>query len=607
MESGYILEWHDRVSKTIILGLSMVLALAATSTRAEVITVGPAASGCNQANLALAFIRASVTPESDTIMITSDLTHTGGTAFVLVDEAPVTFRGVETCTDFAPTRWTITATVGDLFAFTRTNVGIRDLVLRGDTAGRPLAMTGAAVLTLEDALVTGGRANDGANIHLSDGASVVMFDGSSVTGGLASFNGGGIYCVGPGTVGLLQGARIQSNRANFNGGGIYAAAGCTVNHQSGGLVPNSLDHFGIAENVAGFNGGGIYATSGATVLASGTSERPASIRGNDAEGDGGGIFLTGSGTTATISSSEIAGNLASSSGGGVYVTSGADFLMDRDLASCARGHRCSLLEDNGAGSNGTSAIEGGGAVLVTGGGQAEIRQTYITDNGSNGGANGGGNVALVNGAGSFLLVEGSVLYDNDPTGTHVAARSSGLVRLGFISAWGSSTPGLGTTFAQADSNGRIELFSSIVIEGRGSFPSGAGSDRVFGTPGTGATYLADCVIAHETGSFPAGASASIVVADPAQIWEQPAMGDSHLLVPSEAVDYCDLALYAPVDRDIDDEVRGFQDPDVGDRFGPFDLGADESQGGGPPPPPPGLLFRDGFESSDTSAWSATVP
>lgn len=26
----------------------------------------------------------------------------------------------------------------------------------------------------------------------------------------------------------------------------------------------------------------------------------------------------------------------------------------------------------------------------------------------------------------------------------------------------------------------------------------------------------------------------------------------------------------------------------------------------PPPPPPGLIFRDGFESGNTSAWSATV-
>ncbi len=57
----------------------------------------------------------------------------------------------------------------------------------------------------------------------------------------------------------------------------------------------------------------------------------------------------------------------------------------------------------------------------------------------------------------------------------------------------------------------------------------------------------------------------------------------------------------PVDEDIDDEGRGFDDTTITNNHGPFDLGADEFLGD------PDSIFSDGFESGDTTAWSSSIP
>jgi len=572
----------------------MPLWLLASPLTAELITVGPLASGCDFDNLVFAGARAAITPEADTIAIADHILYSSSVALVLSNEANVTMIGVTGCSNLNPLRRFVIATRGDLISFISTNLTIRSLVLQSDPGGgRLLKISGSMLLTLENARISGGKADDGANIHISKGASMVALDQAQISQGDATFNGGGIYCSGSGTVALTQGSRVADNTAGENGGGIYAT-GCAVNVLSGGSASAGA-LYGVVDNVAENAGGGIYGRSGADIIVAGTSARPATVEGNHADFHGGGIYLTGASSIAAIHDAEIINDRSYRRGGGLFVGGGATLEMDRTLATCPRGVRCSLLAANTSGGL-TGVAAHGGAITVDGGGRAEIRQTYVTGNGPSTSP-----VAEIDGSDSFLLIEGSTLYANDPSGTHIFAHNNGHARLAYVSAWGSSSPGVGMFFAGVQFNGRVDLVSSVVIEGNGTSPAIGGQDRVFAPLAGGGTYFTDCVIAHEGNSVPDVNGTNSVVSDPAAMWAAPSSGDPHLSASSSAFDYCDAGVYAPVDRDIDNEDRGFDTPRP-NFLGPFDLGADELI----PPPSSPLIFMDGFESGDTSAWSRIV-
>jgi hypothetical protein len=97
-----------------------------------------------------------------------------------------------------------------------------------------------------------------------------------------------------------------------------------------------------------------------------------------------------------------------------------------------------------------------------------------------------------------------------------------------------------------------------------------------------------------------GGGTSVVAVDPR--FAAPAQGDLHLHPQSPAVDFCNIAAYAPAHGDGDGQARGF---DLGSNpngtpgvpGGLFDLGFDEVR----------PLFADGFETGGTSRWSAVTP
>ncbi len=563
--------------------------------RAELITVGPTSSGCSFDNLLGAVVRAAITPEGDTIAISENTSHTSSAALAQGTGGNVTIRGVTSCTDLSPQRRTIVTTRGNLFEYSNVNLTIRDLRLTsGPDGGRLLRASGAMLLTLEDTQIDTGKAISGGNIHVTNGASMVALAGTEISFGTADTNGGGIFCSGPGTVALTQGSIVTDNRAETNGGGIYAT-GCAVNVLAGGPAPDG-GTFGIVNNSAGSDGGGIYGRSGADIRVAGTNGTAAVVGFNFATLFGGGIAIEGQTTVATIWDAEIISNLAFRRGGGLYVADGAELEMDRTLPVCSRGVLCSALSGNTVAD--TPATTLAGAIAVETGGRAEIRQTFIAGNGDGDNAR----IARVDGAGSTLLIEGSVLFQNDPRGTKIVASNGGVVQVAYTSAWRNTSDDLPSQFFAADSNGQIAVYASIIIEGDGTALGGGGFDRIFAPAGTGASYIADCVMAHETDSFPGTADTNRVETDAAAVWVNPASGDPHLRPDTVAIDYCDTTVYAPVDRDIDDEVRGIDDPSRPNLLGPFDIGADERS-----VPPVGLIFADGFESTDTSAWSATVP
>ena len=146
----------------------------------------------------------------------------------------------------------------------------------------------------------------------------VGLSGITITGGSASYCGGGIF---NGATLAITNVTISENFAYLDGGGIYNTGTLTVTNSA------------ISDNDARSNGGGIYGSG--TVTNSTISENSASygagiyIRHDDtftltnsmilenSASDGGGIYTSG---RLTVASSTIFGNTASSSGGGINST-----------------------------------------------------------------------------------------------------------------------------------------------------------------------------------------------------------------------------------------------------------------------------------------------
>ncbi len=561
--------------------LFAIACAAAAPAWSAIYTVG-AGVDCSAHTVANALLLAIVNPGADTIRIARDQTYTS--QHVVVDNQSVTLEGgYDTCADATadPATPTVLSGLGGsanpVVAISNssgatTTVDLLNLtVQQGEQGG--LVISGDVQV---EANYTSFDANNGVNgggiaIDGAGGAVLTLGLWSEVGSNHASGSGGGVYCTNGGRI--RQWGAIASNLADAMGGGLYLD-GCTLDAYGG---PFSL----IQANHANL-GGGIYATGGAAVSLLGDGTFPIVVFENQATGDGGGLHLSGAATAATVHNSEVVGNSATGNGGGFSVSGGATLLMERDGSSCSRGARCSLLEFNAC-----DWTARGGAIAVTTGGQADIRQTHVAFNGTDQ----FGGVAWVDGAGSALRLEGVTLYGNEPELNEqcvLNVENGAFLRLAYVSS-AKNRVWPPATLVCVGANTDVELLSSVVVEIDGG--------PVLSPPGAGATAVVDCVITHESASLPPGATIVLVVTDPLDVFVAPAFGNLHLRAGSPAIDYCDTQVYPPVDADIDNEARGQDDLSLPNGLGPYDIGADERV----------PLFRDGFETGDTSGWSLAVP
>lgn len=253
------------------------------------------------------------------------------------------------------------------------------------TAQASSAVPGAAVQILEGACFT---LSGGAIANNNRGGSEARPFGGGVycdhatfkmTGGTiegnAATHGGGVYCVGKGSVDV-SGGRITANEADHRGGGIYSTgevmlAGGDVSHNSaamGGGVFNSgrLQEAGavITANEAD-SGAGIY-NRGSLAMEGGSIVKNAA---EGTQGSGGGVFNTG---RLSLADGTIAGNCALYTGGGIYNT------------------RTGSIEIAGAGLSRNRALYGGG--IYNASGRVHITQGDIVDNQANSTQYGGGGI-----------------------------------------------------------------------------------------------------------------------------------------------------------------------------------------------------------------------
>ena len=211
--------------------------------------------------------------------------------------------------------------------------------------------TFTGTFTMNGGTIDGDDANTatyGGGVFVS-GGTFNMY-GGTITGNTVTESGGGV-CISGGTFTMSDGAFISGNTATSSGGGVFVSAsgdftmnGGTIGG-SGGRNPNSAENGGgvyifegtftmsdsavISGNSATSSGGGVYVyETGEFTMEGGTiggiSEVGADAF-NHADVAGGGVHV-GDGTF-TMNGGIITGNTATQNGGGVYVSSTGSFTL----------------------------------------------------------------------------------------------------------------------------------------------------------------------------------------------------------------------------------------------------------------------------------------
>lgn len=265
-----------------------------------------------------------------------------------------------------------------------------------------------AVLTIENATITGNYAKGGGAIVLQSGA-IGKLNGGVLTGNSCGTAGGGAIYVSTDATLNMAGGTVSGNASASNGGALY------VNTATANLTGGE-----ITGNTAAVNGAGVYVNR-ATAVFNGTA-----VKNNVSEkGNGGGIYGAGA-TLIQIDKSEISGNTALN-GAGIYATQNQvtkDTLLFSTVivneGAVISGNKAetncgglmlvgkeSVLTLNGGTITGNSAKNGGG-VLAQGASTVNMKGGKIT-----------GNKASVGGGGMYisadttLNMEGGAISNND--------------------------------------------------------------------------------------------------------------------------------------------------------------------------------------------------
>ena len=450
------------------------------------------------------------------------------------------------------------------------------------------------------AAVDGGTLTlDGADTRVENNASygITVSNSGHVSIGTMSWvstnDGPGIYCSTNSTVDVL--GVINGNQTPYSGGGVSAASGCTFHLQPGGWVLG---------NTAGF-GGGIYASTGAHIVVDENSVfDPTLVNGNSATDHGGGLFLIGAGTTATIKG-RVTDNTSPDMGGGIAVESGATVTMERGTTDCDHGNRCAELSGNQL-----TAGHIGAAAYVVGGSSLVLHDTYVESNTIAAGST-YGSVLYAEGAGTSLHLEGVGFWDNHGPDTLLEGGSGATITAAFVSASGNGTfptavrqaaistpvprPGFDLPAAPAGDLAARPVVLDLATANLYSSVYWPNSPVLVSD---GSSFDSDCLLVSDATGLTASTDAT--TSDPgfADLYG----GDLHLRVTSPAVDFCDAFVYTPIAPDVDYEARGFDPPEnpngvPGVLGGTYDVGFDEVH----------PLFADGFETGNTSRWSSAVP
>ena len=448
-----------------------------------------------------------------------------------------------------------------------------------------------ALVTLEDTVVSGNvatRSGGGIYIRAEDGAVLTLDQGSAVMSNSAPNaaygNGGGIYCstlVPSSVIGLLDGF-IYDNEAANDGGGLYLW-GCGLTSYSGGALR------GIVGNRAG-RGGGVFANSGALLRFYGGSQHPATLDSNSSTAAypdpgwpyGSGARIEGAGTRLELHDSWVPATRAATRHRGHRRRQRADRPHVRRRLSrsgALLAHRRQLCGLQIFNTSLTLRETFSRRTAPWPGGLLERREPAGRDRGRR-------------------------LRPEHPHGTRAPAghhRRSGPTRIAYSTFVDNLTDATGWTqyvlgLEPAGGSRDLTFVGNLVAETAGVLVDTYDDSGDVGQLQR-ALRLPDRarggVVASRLHRHPGPARVRVPTSSTAP------GHDYHLSAGSAPIDICDTLHFAP-GLDIDHQTRGYEDATLPNWYGPYDLGADERV-------PASLLFADGFETGNTSRWSATTP
>ena len=446
--------------------------------------------------------------------------------------------------------------IGSMTPFTVTLQGLvitDGLALLHDGAG--VQVHGAAGLVLNGCDVVGNDSTQsGGGIAMEPGSvGPLVLNATQVTGNVAGLGGGGIAAFGSGTVAIgpqslitenaatgsgggggilvsgaplnLIGAVVSNNRAlsaggaapgggiENNGAGPVSIAGSLIEDNSAASDGGGYDDAGLAalairdsfilDNTSGGDGGGLSAGGPFVTLTDTTVAGNKSLSGKVTDG-GGGVDITGNGTT-WLTDCSIVGNSALVAGGGIFDNGAASLIV---MGSTVADNRALFQDGGGLYAVVTSGdvtisnsifrddvagTDGGGLYMVSG--TLEVSASEFTGNS----ASVGGAVMVLN---TVLAIGGST-FDANRAANGAGALSIGLGpgdtltnstivgnwsgNVGAVSLFGS---GLGTmamtddtidgnTTAVANAGGVYQLIGTLVVQGTiiaGNTAQGSPSD-----------------------------------------------------------------------------------------------------------------------------------
>ncbi|VAW48987.1 hypothetical protein MNBD_GAMMA03-512 [hydrothermal vent metagenome] len=444
-----------------------------------------------------------------------------------------------------------------------------------------IVVLGNARLLLINSEVYDNEGNEGGGIRARGENVRVTISNSIIRNNTATSFGGGVYCENGATFTMLGESAIKLNTTPGNGGGIFANLNCQIMVQSGDTNALLSNDFGILSNT-GSRGGGVYLQGGADMELLGNDTHPASIIGNVSTIDtnnviigGGGVYLTGDGTTFTGKNARIDLNIAQNVGAGFGVTTSARFTMERLDAPCWDNDKCSSLANNIViKPTGDSA-----AGFIYDQAYAGISQTYIANNQAE-----NTSIMTVSDVG-YLRMEGNLIVANGPFNQNfslrlfrVAGNNGFAGNMDFFYNTLVANNSLVSFYLDGNSSQQhLNIYNSI-IQGQGDIISTVGGIDPF--------LNINCNYVHETASL----SVATTLVDTYNLnpeFADSANGDYHLSSDSLAKDLCEEQVFIGIFKDLNGLNRGYDDPNIINLRGPYDAGAYEFNND--------LIFSTGFE------------
>lgn len=420
------------------------------------------------------------------------------------------------------------------------SVGISHMLIGNGSSG--LMTTADVQLNVNDVTLINNE-NTGAFIFAGDNN--VIFEDVVVT----SNDGSGVVCQGQNnTINIKGNSSISNNDTSGSGGGLSISGGCTANLHA----PTKIEN-----NTAESHGGGINVAGGSLVNLNGIviSGNEADSAGN-ASGSGGAVSVSDEFSIVNAINSKFINNTAQT-GGAIFASESSQFTSyaaNTLVNPCVAAGSCTEYSGNSsAGVGGVFAASRDAQITVL---HANIkRNVLVLDNG----------LVAFAALGGSVLIEGSMIVQNgaeDFPATNLfyvngSANDPSRISLNHVTIADNEI----SESVVYNSGGTLALNSSIIQE-----------EVDVSKTNNASSHDIKCAIVHETDSFNSGGT--VTVDDP----EFRTPGADYRIKPSSpAIDYCYAIepLTVGLDYDIDLESRNYNDPNVGNLHGAYDIGADE--------------------------------